>query len=148
MWVLTVLELVGASVGGMLDDIEGLAAGWLLVVLLEIVVYGPMVLRTYRGKLEPGPRRVVAVGERQRRRPLGVALHPLVEDHVEAALLADQPGGHPAHDATVLDVAVDHGVRADRHVVADRDRPEQLRTRSDVDPVPDRRRPLARPRCA
>jgi O-antigen/teichoic acid export membrane protein len=55
VWVLTVLELVGASVGGLLNDIEGLAAGWLLVVMLEIAVYGPMVLRTYRGRLESGP---------------------------------------------------------------------------------------------
>ena len=55
VWTLTVLELLGASIGGVVDDIEGLAAGWLLVVLLEIVVYGPMVLRTYRGKLEPSP---------------------------------------------------------------------------------------------
>ena len=54
VWTLTVLELVGASIGGLVDDIEGLAAGWLLVVLLEIAVYGPMVLATYRGKLEPG----------------------------------------------------------------------------------------------
>ena len=55
VWTLTVLELLGASIGGVVDDIDGLAAGWLLVVLLEIVVYGPMVLRTYRGKLEPSP---------------------------------------------------------------------------------------------
>lgn len=55
VWVLTVLELVGASVGAILDDIEGLAAGWLLVVMLEIVVYAPMVARAYRGRLDPGP---------------------------------------------------------------------------------------------
>jgi O-antigen/teichoic acid export membrane protein len=54
VWVLTVLELVGASIGGVVDDIEGLAAGWLVVVALEILVYGPTVVAAYRGKLGPG----------------------------------------------------------------------------------------------
>jgi len=54
VWSLTVLELVGASVGGLTGGIDGLATGWLLVVLLEALVYSPTVVSAYRGKLEPG----------------------------------------------------------------------------------------------
>lgn len=54
VWGLTVLELVGASIGGLVGDIDGLATGWLLVVLLEAVVYGRMVVSAYRGKLDSG----------------------------------------------------------------------------------------------
>lgn len=51
VWALTVLELVGATVGGLRGGIEGLATGWLLVVMLEALVYGPLVVSAYRGKL-------------------------------------------------------------------------------------------------
>ena len=54
VWGLTAMEIGGATVGGILDDIEGMAAGWLIAVLVGANVYAPRVLRAYRGKLEPG----------------------------------------------------------------------------------------------
>ena len=54
VWALTVLELVGATVGALQGGIEGLATGWLLVVGLEMLVYGPTVVAAYRGRLDSG----------------------------------------------------------------------------------------------
>jgi O-antigen/teichoic acid export membrane protein len=55
VWALTLLEIAGATIGGLTGDIEGLATGWLIVIGLEAVVYGPMVVSAYRGRLDPGP---------------------------------------------------------------------------------------------
>jgi len=56
VWALTALELVGASVGAVLDGLTGLAEGWLAAVVVEAVVFGPLVLRAYRGRIEaPAP---------------------------------------------------------------------------------------------
>jgi O-antigen/teichoic acid export membrane protein len=52
VWGLTVCELVAASVGAKLNGLTGLAQGWLLAVALEAVVFGPLVLRAYRGRIE------------------------------------------------------------------------------------------------
>jgi O-antigen/teichoic acid export membrane protein len=57
VWGLTVCELVGASVGASLYGLTGLAQGWLLAVVLEVVVFGPLVLRAYRGRIEPPVRK-------------------------------------------------------------------------------------------
>jgi O-antigen/teichoic acid export membrane protein len=54
VWGLTVLELAGATIGGLVDDIEGLAAGWLLAVLIGTNVYVVTVVKAYRGRLVPG----------------------------------------------------------------------------------------------
>jgi O-antigen/teichoic acid export membrane protein len=57
MWGLTVCELVAATVGASLNGLTGLAQGWLLAVVLETVVFGPLVVRAYRGRIElPVPR--------------------------------------------------------------------------------------------
>ena len=52
VWGLTVCELVAASVGASLHGLTGLGQGWLLAVVLEVVVFGPLVLRAYRGRIE------------------------------------------------------------------------------------------------
>jgi hypothetical protein len=52
VWALTICELVGASVGAYRNGMLGLAQGWLLAVVVEAVVFGPLVLRAYRGRLE------------------------------------------------------------------------------------------------
>ena len=52
VWGLTVCELVAAWVGASLNGLTGLAQGWLLAVALEAVVFGPSVLRAYRGRIE------------------------------------------------------------------------------------------------
>jgi O-antigen/teichoic acid export membrane protein len=52
VWALTTCELVGASVGASMGGLTGLAQGWVLAVVLETVVFGPMVLRAYRGRIE------------------------------------------------------------------------------------------------
>jgi len=57
VWVLTVCELVGASVGALLNGLSGLGEGWLLAVALEAAVFGPAVLRAYRGRVELPARR-------------------------------------------------------------------------------------------
>jgi O-antigen/teichoic acid export membrane protein len=57
VWGLTVCELVAASVGASLHGLTGLGEGWLLAVVLEVVVFGPLVLRAYRGRIEPPDRR-------------------------------------------------------------------------------------------
>jgi O-antigen/teichoic acid export membrane protein len=57
VWGLTVCELVAASVGASLHGLTGLGQGWLLAVVLEVVVFGPLVLRAYRGRIEPPVRR-------------------------------------------------------------------------------------------
>lgn len=51
VWLLTALELVGASVGAMTNGLTGLAQGWLVAVVVEAVVFGPLVLRAYRGRI-------------------------------------------------------------------------------------------------
>ena len=57
VWGLTFCELAAASAGASLHGLTGLAQGWLLAVLLETVVFGPAVLRAYRGRGErPVPR--------------------------------------------------------------------------------------------
>ncbi|MEA2212669.1 MAG: hypothetical protein QOF83_2617, partial [Solirubrobacteraceae bacterium] len=57
VWGLTACELVAAWVGASLNGLTGLAEGWLLAVALEIVVFGPLVLRAYRGRIELPVRR-------------------------------------------------------------------------------------------
>jgi O-antigen/teichoic acid export membrane protein len=57
VWVLTVCELVGASVGAWANGLTGLGEGWLLAVALEAAVFGPTVLRAYRGRIELPARR-------------------------------------------------------------------------------------------
>jgi O-antigen/teichoic acid export membrane protein len=57
VWGLTVCELVAASVGASLHGLTGLGQGWLLAVVLEVVVFGPLVLRAYRGRIEPPVRK-------------------------------------------------------------------------------------------
>jgi O-antigen/teichoic acid export membrane protein len=57
VWGLTVCELVAASVGASLYGLTGLSQGWVLAVLLEVVVFAPLVLRAYRGRIEPPFRR-------------------------------------------------------------------------------------------
>jgi O-antigen/teichoic acid export membrane protein len=57
VWALTACELVAASVGAKLNGLTGLSEGWLLAVTLEAVVFGPLVLRAYRGRIEPPVRR-------------------------------------------------------------------------------------------
>ncbi len=57
VWVLTVCELVGASVGALANGLTGLGEGWLLAVALEAAVFGPAVLRAYRGRIELPARR-------------------------------------------------------------------------------------------
>jgi hypothetical protein len=57
VWGLTACELVAASVGASLNGLTGLAQGWLLVVALETVVFGPLVLRAYLGRIELPVRR-------------------------------------------------------------------------------------------
>jgi O-antigen/teichoic acid export membrane protein len=68
VWMLTVCELVGASVGASLNGLTGLGEGWLLAVVLETVVFGPLVLRAYQGRIEP---------------PAPNDLHELSDDHVD-----------------------------------------------------------------
>jgi O-antigen/teichoic acid export membrane protein len=53
VWLLTGCELVGASVGALLNGLTGLGEGWLLAVVLETMVFGPLVLRAYQGRIEP-----------------------------------------------------------------------------------------------
>ena len=57
VWGLTVCELVAATVGASLNGLTGLSQGWLLAVVLEAVVFGPLVLRAYRGRIELPVRR-------------------------------------------------------------------------------------------
>jgi O-antigen/teichoic acid export membrane protein len=57
VWGLTVCELVAATVGASLNGLTGLGQGWLLAVVLEAVVFGPRVLRAYRGRIELPVRR-------------------------------------------------------------------------------------------
>jgi hypothetical protein len=57
VWGLTVCELVAATVGASLNGLTGLGEGWLLAVVLETAVFGPLVLRAYRGRLELPVRR-------------------------------------------------------------------------------------------
>jgi O-antigen/teichoic acid export membrane protein len=57
VWGLTICELVAASVGASLHGLTGLGQGWLLAVVLEVVVFGPLVVRAYRGRIEPPARR-------------------------------------------------------------------------------------------
>lgn len=57
VWGLTVCELVAATVGASLNGLTGLSQGWLLAVVLEAVVFGPSVLRAYRGRIELPVRR-------------------------------------------------------------------------------------------
>jgi O-antigen/teichoic acid export membrane protein len=57
VWGLTVCELVAASVGASLNGLTGLGQGWLLAVVLEVVVFGPLVLRAYQGRIELPVRR-------------------------------------------------------------------------------------------
>ena len=57
VWGLTVCELVAASVGASFYGLTGLSQGWVLAVVLEVVVFAPLVLRAYRGRIEPPVRR-------------------------------------------------------------------------------------------
>ena len=57
LWALTACELVAASVGASLNGLTGLGQGWLLAVVLEALVLGPLVLRAYLGRIEPPVRR-------------------------------------------------------------------------------------------
>lgn len=57
VWGLTVCELAAASVGAHLHGLTGLGQGWLLAVALETVVFGRLVLRAYRGRIELPVRR-------------------------------------------------------------------------------------------
>lgn len=54
VWVLTVLEIVGATLGALAGGLTGLALGWLAAVTVEAAVYGPLVLRAYRGRVPVG----------------------------------------------------------------------------------------------
>lgn len=49
---LSVLELVGATVGALHGGLTGLTVGWVAAIAVEAVVLGPMVWRAYRGRLE------------------------------------------------------------------------------------------------
>jgi hypothetical protein len=57
VWGLTACELAAASVGALLKGLTGLGQGWLLAVTLEAVVFGPLVVRAYRGRIELPVRR-------------------------------------------------------------------------------------------
>jgi O-antigen/teichoic acid export membrane protein len=59
VWGLTACELAGAWVGASLNGLTGLVHGWLLAVALETVVFGPLVLRAYSGRIELPVRRSV-----------------------------------------------------------------------------------------
>jgi O-antigen/teichoic acid export membrane protein len=57
VWGLTACELAAASAGASMHGLTGLAEGWLLATVLEAVVFGPAVLRFYRGRVVlPAPR--------------------------------------------------------------------------------------------
>ena len=50
--MLSVVEVFGAAYGAVRGGLTGLALGWLAAVSLGAVVYGPRVLRAYRGRVE------------------------------------------------------------------------------------------------
>jgi hypothetical protein len=52
MAVLGAGEIAGAALGAHLGGLVGLSLGWLAAVGLEILVCGPLVWRTYRGRVE------------------------------------------------------------------------------------------------
>ena len=54
--ILSVVELVGASIGAVRGGITGLALGWLAAVGLGAVVYAPRVWRAYRGRVDVAAR--------------------------------------------------------------------------------------------
>ncbi len=62
VWTLSACELTAAAVGASLHGLTGLAQGWLLAVVLEALVFGPLVLRAYRGLIELPARRPGPVG--------------------------------------------------------------------------------------
>jgi hypothetical protein len=55
VWTLTFCEFVGAVVGARLNGITGLAQGWLVAVAIEALVFAPLVVRAYRGRIEWAP---------------------------------------------------------------------------------------------
>ena len=54
--ILSVVELVGASIGATRGGLTGLAFGWLVAVGLGAVVYMPRVWRAYRGRVDVAAR--------------------------------------------------------------------------------------------
>ena len=54
--ILSVVELVGASIGAARGGLTGLAFGWLAAVGLGAVVYAPRVWRAYRGRVDVAAR--------------------------------------------------------------------------------------------
>lgn len=51
VWVLTALEILGATLGALAGGLTGLALGWLAAVAVEAVVYAPLVVRACRGRV-------------------------------------------------------------------------------------------------
>jgi hypothetical protein len=49
---MSVVEVIGATVGAMRGGLTGLAAGWLAAVCLGAAIYAPRVMRAYRGHVD------------------------------------------------------------------------------------------------
>jgi O-antigen/teichoic acid export membrane protein len=56
-------EVVGAAIGATRGGLTGLSVGWLAAIVVEAVVCGPLVWRTYRGRLNVPTSRVPADGQ-------------------------------------------------------------------------------------
>ncbi|OBK81691.1 hypothetical protein A5650_25145 [Mycobacterium sp. 1164985.4] len=50
--VLSIGEVIGAAIGAARGGLTGLSIGWLVAVAIEVLVCGPLVWRTYRGRLK------------------------------------------------------------------------------------------------